>query len=57
MIALFLILLLVALALAAIDHFAFPLPRIVWAIFAVFVIVVLFILLLGALPDAELNHR
>lgn len=56
MIALLLLVLFVALVLAAIDNFAFPIPRIVWAIFAVLVIVVLFILVLGALPDANLDN-
>lgn len=55
MIALLLLFLLVALVLAAINHYAFPVPGIVWGIFAVLVIVVLFIFAVQALDGANLD--
>lgn len=55
MIALLLLILLVALVLAAVNHYAFPLPGIVWGIFAVIVIVVLFVLALEAIDGAGLD--
>ena len=55
MIALLLVLLVIAVLLAAVNHYLFPIPAAVWFIVVALAVLIVLVLLIGAVDGAELD--